>query len=69
MALGESRFRTMFERTADALVVLDVRAGHFTDCNQAALDMMPNVYSFPLGLKAFHEANQARVREELRLVH
>ncbi len=39
MALGESYFRIMFERTADALVVLDVRAGHFTDCNQAAVDM------------------------------
>jgi len=40
MALGETRFRMMFERTADALVVLDVRAGEFTDCNQAAVDML-----------------------------
>ncbi|MGV8922181.1 MAG: EAL domain-containing protein [Thermomonas sp.] len=40
MALGESHFRMMFERTADALVVLDVRAGQFTDCNQAAVDML-----------------------------
>jgi len=40
MALGETRFRMMFERTADALVVLDARVGQFTDCNQAAVDMM-----------------------------
>ncbi|CAN5172104.1 hypothetical protein BH11PSE14_BH11PSE14_11910 [soil metagenome] len=40
MALGETRFREMFERTADALVVLDVRAGQFTDCNQAAVEML-----------------------------
>ncbi|MDQ3160722.1 MAG: diguanylate cyclase, partial [Pseudomonadota bacterium] len=40
MALGDDHFRMMFERTADALVVLDVRAGQFIDCNQAAVDMM-----------------------------
>ena len=40
MALGEICFRMMFERSADALVVLDVRAGQFTDCNQAAVDML-----------------------------
>ncbi len=40
MALGETGFRMMFERTADALVVLDVRTGQFTDCNQAAVDML-----------------------------
>ena len=40
MALGESDFRMMFEHTADALVVLDVRAGQFIDCNQAAVDML-----------------------------
>lgn len=40
MALGDSLFRAMFERTADALVVLDVHSGRFTDCNRAALDML-----------------------------
>ncbi len=40
IVLGETGFRTMFERTADALVVLDVRAGKFIDCNQAAVDML-----------------------------
>ncbi len=36
-----------------------------TEGNQAALDAMPSAYPFPLGLHAFHEANQGRVREEL----
>jgi diguanylate cyclase (GGDEF)-like protein/PAS domain S-box-containing protein len=40
MALGETRFRMMFEHTADALTVLDVRTGQFTDCNQAMVDML-----------------------------
>lgn len=40
MALGETRFHMLFERTADPLVVLDVRTGQFTDCNQAAVDML-----------------------------
>ncbi|MEO6226871.1 MAG: EAL domain-containing protein [Thermomonas sp.] len=40
MALDESHFRMMFEHTADALVVLDVRAGDFIDCNQAMVDML-----------------------------
>ena len=40
MGLGESHFRMMFELSADALVVLDACAGHFIDCNQAALDML-----------------------------
>lgn len=40
MALGEIDFRMMFERTGDPLVVLDVRAAKFIDCNQAAVDMM-----------------------------
>ncbi len=36
----ESRFRLMFERTADALLLLDPKAGQFIDCNQAATDML-----------------------------
>ncbi len=40
MALEETSLRMMFERTADALVVLDVQAGYFIDCNQAAVDML-----------------------------
>ncbi len=40
MTLGDTGFRMMFERSADALVVLDVSAGQFIDCNQAAVDMM-----------------------------
>ncbi len=37
---SESRFRLMFERTADALLLLDPVAGQFIDCNQAATDML-----------------------------
>lgn len=37
---SESRFRLLFERTADALLLLDARAGLFIDCNQAAADML-----------------------------
>lgn len=37
---SESRFRLMFERTADALLLLDAKAGQFIDCNQAAADML-----------------------------
>ncbi len=40
MGLGETLFGTMFERTADALVVLDVQAGKFIDCNHAAVEML-----------------------------
>ncbi len=40
MALGDNGLRIMFERTADALVVLDVEAGRFIDCNQAAVNML-----------------------------
>lgn len=54
MALGETRFRMMFERTADALVVLDVRAGEFIDCNQAAVDMLR--YADKSGVLAQHPA-------------
>ncbi len=37
---SENRFRLMFERTADALLLLDAKAGQFVDCNQAAMDML-----------------------------
>ena len=40
MTLGETGFRMMFERSADALVVLDFRTGQFTECNQAAVAML-----------------------------
>lgn len=40
MELGETGLRMMFESTADALVVLDVRTGQFIDCNQAAVNML-----------------------------
>ncbi len=33
---SENRFRMMFERTADALLLLDPGSGQFIDCNQAA---------------------------------
>ncbi len=36
---SENRFRMMFERTADALLLLDPGSGQFIDCNQAAADM------------------------------
>ncbi len=40
--LGESElcFRLMFERTADALLLLDPVARQFIECNQAAADML-----------------------------
>ena len=37
---SENRFRSMFERTADALLLLDPRSGQFIDCNQATMDML-----------------------------
>ncbi len=37
---SENRFRMMFERTADALLLLDAKAGQFIDCNQSAVDML-----------------------------
>jgi diguanylate cyclase (GGDEF)-like protein/PAS domain S-box-containing protein len=37
---SESRFRLMFERTADALLLLDTGTHQFIDCNQAAADML-----------------------------
>lgn len=37
---SENRFRLMFERTADALMLLDGRTGTIVDCNQAAIDIM-----------------------------
>lgn len=40
MALDLSDLRTMFERSGDALVVLDLAAGHLTDCNLAAVEML-----------------------------
>jgi diguanylate cyclase (GGDEF)-like protein/PAS domain S-box-containing protein len=36
---SETRFRLMFEQTADALMILDGATGRFSDCNQAAVDM------------------------------
>lgn len=36
----ENRFRMLFERYADALLLLDTRTGRFLDFNQAALDML-----------------------------
>ena len=37
---SESRFRLLFERTADALLLLDARSGQYIDCNQAAAAML-----------------------------
>ena len=40
MTLEDSGLRMMFERSADALVVLDVHTGQFIDCNRAAVEML-----------------------------
>ncbi|MEO8802176.1 MAG: EAL domain-containing protein [Rudaea sp.] len=37
---SENRFRLMFERTADALLLLDGKTGQVVDCNQATIDML-----------------------------
>jgi PAS domain S-box-containing protein len=37
---SENRFRAMFDRTADALLLMEPETGQFIDCNQAAVDMM-----------------------------
>ena len=37
---SENRFRLMFERTADAQLLMDQQTRQFIDCNQAALNMM-----------------------------
>jgi diguanylate cyclase (GGDEF)-like protein/PAS domain S-box-containing protein len=39
LARSENRFRVMFEQSSDALLILDIESGGFTDCNQAALRM------------------------------
>ncbi len=40
LRVSENRFRLMFEKTADALLLLDPKTGEFIDCNQAAMDML-----------------------------
>jgi PAS domain S-box-containing protein len=37
---SENRFRAMFDRTADALLLMEPKTGQYIDCNQAAVDMM-----------------------------
>jgi len=37
---SEARFRRLFERSADALLLLDVELGRFIDCNDAAARML-----------------------------
>ena len=37
---SENRFRAMFDRTADALLLLEPKTGKFIDCNQATVDML-----------------------------
>jgi PAS domain S-box-containing protein len=37
---SENRFRVMFDRTADALLLMEPKTGQYIDCNQAAVDMM-----------------------------
>ena len=37
---SENRFRAMFDRTADALLLLEPKTGQFIDCNQAAVNML-----------------------------
>ncbi|MDI1336570.1 MAG: PAS domain S-box protein [Lacunisphaera sp.] len=37
---SEGKFRLLFERTADAFLLIDVNSGLFIDCNQAALAML-----------------------------
>jgi diguanylate cyclase (GGDEF)-like protein/PAS domain S-box-containing protein len=40
LAASEGRFRRLFERSADALLLLDTEAECFIDCNQAAARML-----------------------------
>ncbi|MFC5580062.1 EAL domain-containing protein [Rhodanobacter terrae] len=40
LRLSESRFRLMFEDTADAMLLLDSATGRFIDCNGAAMAML-----------------------------
>ena len=40
MDVAEDRFRLMFERSADAILLLDTSTNHFVEYNQAALDML-----------------------------
>jgi len=37
---NEPMFRLLFERSADAIVLFDPKAGVFVDCNQAAVELM-----------------------------
>ncbi len=40
LSASESRFRLMFERTTDALMLLDGSSGLFIDCNQSAAELL-----------------------------
>ena len=72
MAEHDARFRLMFERSADAILLLDTAANLFVEYNQAALDMLgctreelsalhPSALSPPLqpdGKSSFAKANE-----------
>ena len=69
---GDSRFRLMFEQSADAILLLDTEANLFVEYNKAALEMMrcsrhelsslhPSALSPPLqpdGRDSFEKANE-----------
>ena len=69
---GDTKFRLLFERTADAILLLDTSTNLFVDYNQAALDMLrctreemrslhPSVLSPPTqpdGRPSFEKANE-----------
>ncbi len=71
MSQPDARFRLMFERSADAILLLDTEANLFVEYNQAALDMLrctreelsalhPSVLSPPVqpdGVSSFTKAN------------
>ncbi|MCC7071714.1 MAG: response regulator [Deltaproteobacteria bacterium] len=72
MSEQDARFRLMFERSADAILLLDTEANLFVEYNQAALDMLrctraelsalhPSVLSPPTqpdGVSSFTKANE-----------
>ena len=58
---GQDIFRLLFEQTADALLLLDVKSNQFVDCNAAAIRMLG--YPAKAGMLPLHPAILSPARQ------
>ena len=58
---GQDIFRLLFEQTADALLLLDVKSNEFVDCNAAAIRMLG--YPGKAGMLPLHPASLSPARQ------